>query len=293
MADQPSRLTDYLALIRFDRPIGTLLLLWPTLGALWLASEGLPNIKLLIIFTLGTFLTRSAGCVVNDLADRRIDGAVERTRGRPLVMGTVGGTAAVLLAAGLAFLAFVLVLFTNNLTIFLSFVAVGLACCYPFMKRITHLPQLVLGAAFSWGIPMSFSATRNALPAELWLLFFANLLWTVAYDTEYAMVDRDDDCKIGVKSTAILFGDMDKMMIGALQVFTLLALLLAGQRFELGLLYYCSLLVAAALFGYQHYLIRNRDPQACFKAFLNNNYVGLAVLVGIVSHYAVYGPGSA
>lgn len=284
-----SRLHTYLNLIRFNRPIGTLLLLWPTLTALWIASEGIPSTDLLLIFIVGTFLTRSAGCVVNDLADRHVDGDVSRTRARPLVTGQVSAGEAMALAAALGFLAFVLVLFTNNLTIFLSFVAVALASSYPFMKRITHLPQVVLGAAFSWGIPMSFAAVRNELPVELWLIFTANLLWTVAYDTEYAMVDREDDRKIGVKSTAILFGDMDKMMIGALQVFTLMALVLTGQRFELGGIYFLSLGVAAALFAYQQYLIRERLPDACFKAFLHNNYVGLAVFLGVVLHYGMAG----
>jgi 4-hydroxybenzoate polyprenyltransferase len=284
-----SRLHTYLNLIRFNRPIGTLLLLWPTLTALWIASEGIPSTDLLLIFIVGTFLTRSAGCVVNDLADRHVDGDVSRTRARPLVTGQVSAGEAMALAAALGFLAFVLVLFTNNLTIFLSFVAVALASSYPFMKRITHLPQVVLGAAFSWGIPMSFAAVRNELPVELWLIFTANLLWTVAYDTEYAMVDREDDRKIGVKSTAILFGDMDKMMIGALQVFTLMALVLTGQRFELGGIYFLSLGVAAALFAYQQYLIRERQPDACFKAFLHNNYVGLAVFLGVVLHYGMAG----
>ncbi len=190
-----TRVSAYLQLIRFDRPIGTLLLLWPTLWALWLASAGMPSLKLLLIFSLGTFLMRSAGCAVNDLADRKLDGAVERTRERPLVVGSVSVQEAVALCAGLALAAFVLVLFTNTLTILLSFAGAALAACYPFMKRHTHLPQVVLGAAFSWSIPMAFAAATDTLPATLWLLFIANLLWTVAYDTEYAMVDREDDLK--------------------------------------------------------------------------------------------------
>jgi 4-hydroxybenzoate polyprenyltransferase len=285
IAENASRLTAYLALIRFDRPIGTWLLLWPTLWALWLAAEGWPSLALLFIFTVGTFLMRSAGCAVNDLADRDFDGGVERTRNRPLVTGAVTPVEALALAAGLALTAFVLVLFTNTLTISLSFAAVALAACYPFMKRRTHLPQLVLGAAFSWGIPMAFAATRNSLPAELWLVFIANLLWTVAYDTEYAMVDRKDDLKAGIKSTAILFGEMDRLMVGVLQLFSLLALVLVAQRFALGWFYNLSLLVAAGLFGYQQYLIRERKPEACFRAFRVNNYVGMAVFVGIVAHY--------
>ena len=287
----PSRLRLYLSLIRFDRPIGTLLLLWPTLTALWIASGGVPTSALLFIFVLGTFLTRSAGCVVNDVADRGFDGQVLRTRDRPLVTGAVGRGEALLLAAGLALAAFVLVLFTNYLTILLSLLAAALASTYPLVKRVSHLPQLVLGVAFSWGIPMSFAAARNHLPAELWLLFIANLLWTVAYDTQYAMVDRDDDLKVGIKSTAILFGDLDRAMIGTLQIMSLFALLLAGLRFELGGYFYLALLLAAALFGYQHVLIRERARDGCFRAFLNNHYVGLVLFAGVALHYGFHGSG--
>jgi 4-hydroxybenzoate polyprenyltransferase len=285
MTESSSKFSAYLALIRFHRPIGTWLLLWPTLGALWLASEGVPPWSLLFIFCAGTFLMRSAGCAVNDLADRNLDAAVERTRERPLVVGTLTVMEALIFSAALALVAFVLVLFTNTLTISLSFAAVALAALYPFMKRHTHLPQLVLGAAFSWGIPMAFAATRNSLPAELWLVFIANLLWTVAYDTEYAMVDRKDDLKAGIKSTAILFGDLDKIIIGVLQLFTLLALLLVAQRFDLGWFYHLGLLVAAGVFVRQQWLIREREPLACFQAFILNNYVGMAVFIGIVVHY--------
>ena len=285
MTETASRLSVYLALIRFDRPIGTWLLLWPTLWALWLGSEGLPPWSLLFIFTVGTFLMRSAGCAVNDLIDRNLDGTVARTRQRPLVTGAATPVEALSLSASLALCAFVLVLFTNTLTISLSFAAVALAACYPFMKRQTHLPQLVLGAAFSWGIPMAFAATRNALPAELWLVFIANLLWTVVYDTVYTMVDREDYLKTGIKSTAILFGDLDRIMVGVLQVFTLLALLLVGQRFALGWFFYLAMLVVAALFGHQQLLIRERKPEACFQAFILNNYVGMCVFIGVVMHY--------
>ena len=206
-----------LQLIRFDRPIGTLLLLWPTLWALWLAAGGLPDLKILAIFVAGTFLTRSGGCIVNDLADRHLDGGVARTRYRSLVTGAVTPRAASMLFVVLMLLAFVLVLFTNELTIVLSIVAIALASSYPFMKRYTHLPQLVLGAAFSWGIPMAFAAQLNTLPAALWLVYCGNLLWTIAYDTAYAMVDRADDQEIGIKSSAILFGHFDRRMIGILQ----------------------------------------------------------------------------
>ena len=281
-----SKTRAMLQLIRFDRPIGTLLLLWPTLWALWIAAEGVPDLELLAIFVLGTFLTRSAGCIVNDLADRHVDGAVARTSGRPLVTGAVSEKEALMLFFALMLLAFGLVLLTNTLTIQLSVVAVLLASTYPFMKRYTHLPQVVLGLAFSWGIPMAFSAQLNQLPPALWLLFLGNLWWIVAYDTKYAMVDREDDILAGVKSTAILFGQFDRLAVAILQLLCLLTLYLAGREFALGLYFNLSLIVAAAMFGYQQYLIRDRDRDACFKGFLHNNWVGLAIFVGIVLHYA-------
>lgn len=274
-----------LKLVRFDRPIGTLLLLWPTLGALWIAAEGKPEPRLVVIFCLGTLLMRSAGCIVNDLADRHWDGSVARTRERPLVTGEVSVTQARVLFLLLCLAAFGLVLLTNTLTTLLSVVGLLLAATYPFMKRYTHWPQVVLGAAFSWAIPMAFAAQQNALPSALWLLYIANLLWTMVYDTQYAMVDRDDDIKVGIKSTAVLFGDADRLVLGALQVLCLLAWLLAGQRFELGGAYYLGLLVAGLLFGYHQYLIRERDRAACFRAFRHNNWVGLAIFMGIALHY--------
>jgi 4-hydroxybenzoate polyprenyltransferase len=289
MPQARSKFRASLDLIRFNRPIGTLLLLWPTLWALWLVAEGPPPWHLLAIFTLGTFLMRSAGCVINDLADRDLDGAVARTQARPLVTGVLSTTEAQMIAAGLGLAAFVLVLFTNPLTILLSFGGVALAACYPYMKRHTHLPQLVLGAAFSWGIPMAFAAVSERLPPILWLVYTANLLWTVAYDTQYAMVDRGDDLKVGIKSTAILFGEMDRTMVAMLQLLTLMALLLVGRRFELGPIFYLALLVAAGLFVYQYRLIQQREPAGCFKAFLNNNYVGMVVFTGIVLHYWING----
>jgi len=282
-----SKTRAMLQLIRFDKPIGTLLLLWPTLWALWIAAEGVPDLDLLVIFLLGTFLTRSAGCIVNDLADRHVDGAVARTSGRPLVTGAVSVKEAVALFFTLMLLAFGLVLLTNTLTIQLSIVAVLLASTYPFMKRYTHLPQVVLGLAFSWGIPMAFTAQLNQLPPALWLLFLGNLWWIVAYDTKYAMVDREDDIHAGVKSTAILFGMYDRLAVAILQLLCLLTLYLAGREFSLGLYFKLSLIVAAAMFGYQQYLIRDRDRDACFRAFLHNNWVGLAIFVGIVLHYAI------
>ncbi|MEL6177225.1 4-hydroxybenzoate octaprenyltransferase [Aeromonas dhakensis] len=275
----------YVQLARIDKPIGTLLLLWPTLWALWLAADGLPDLWTLLVFVVGVFLMRSAGCVINDYADRNFDGHVKRTAGRPLPMGKVKPREVLALFAVLALISFALVLTMNPLTIGLSFAALLLAVCYPFMKRYIPIPQLVLGMAFSWSIPMAYAAQANALPAVAWLVFFANLLWTIAYDTEYAMVDRDDDLKLGLKSSAILFGRHDKRIIGALQLLTLLILLLVGQLSELGSSYYWSLLAAAALFVYQQRLIRERAREACFQAFLNNNYVGALIFAGVVINY--------
>ncbi|WP_421186936.1 4-hydroxybenzoate octaprenyltransferase [Aeromonas hydrophila] len=275
----------YVQLARIDKPIGTLLLLWPTLWALWLAADGLPDLWTLLVFVVGVFLMRSAGCVINDYADRNFDGHVKRTAGRPLPMGKVKPREVLALFAVLALISFALVLTMNPLTIGLSFAALLLAVCYPFMKRYIPIPQLVLGMAFSWSIPMAYAAQANALPAVAWLVFLANLLWTIAYDTQYAMVDRDDDLKLGLKSSAILFGRHDKRIIGALQLLTLLFLLLVGQLSELGSSYYWSLLAAAALFIYQQRLIRERQREACFQAFLNNNYVGALIFAGVVINY--------
>ena len=274
-------------LIRWDRPIGTLLLLWPTLWALWIAAEGVPSPKLLIIFGIGTVLMRSAGCIINDLADRNFDGSVTRTRGRPLVTGEVSINEALAFFFVLCLLAFGLVLMTNLLTVLLSVPALVLASSYPLMKRYTHLPQVVLGIAFSWSIPMAFAAQRGELPPALWLLFTGNLLWTVVYDTKYAMVDRRDDLEIGIKSTAILFGESDRSVIAVLQVLCLAALALAGREFGLAWPYFLSLLVAAGLFGYHLYLIRERDEAACFRAFKHNSWVGFAIFLGIAASYAL------
>ncbi|GAB1265618.1 4-hydroxybenzoate octaprenyltransferase [Aurantivibrio infirmus] len=280
-----SKFVAYLQLMRLDKPIGTLLLLWPTLWGLWIASSGKPNIKVLVIFVLGTFFMRAAGCVINDFADRKLDGHVERTRNRPLVTGRVSSVEAICLFALLTAVAFALVLMTNELTIKLSFGAIALAVCYPFMKRHTHLPQVVLGAAFSFGIPMAYAAQTGELPNEIWLIYIANLLWTVAYDTFYAMVDRKDDLKVGIKSTAILFGSNDRLITGLLQAITLLALVMAGVRFELGLYYFLGLGIAGLFFAYQQYLIKFRHPKDCFRAFLNNNWVGLVIFLGLVANF--------
>ncbi|WP_051235247.1 4-hydroxybenzoate octaprenyltransferase [Marinimicrobium agarilyticum] len=285
--DWRNRLSAYWRLTRMNRPIGTLLLLWPTLWALWLAAGGIPDWDLLIIFILGVFVMRSAGCVINDYADRHLDGHVKRTQARPMATGEVSEREALTLFVALCLVAFGLVLLTDRFTVLLSLGAVALAFCYPFMKRYTHLPQVVLGAAFGWAIPMAFSAQRGSLGTDVWLVYTAAILWTVVYDTLYAIVDRDDDLKIGIKSTAVLFGDMDRVMIGVLQALTLYALLMVGGRFELGLWYHLGLAVAAGLFVYHQYLIRYRERAPCFKAFLNNNWVGFAVFVGIVLDLAL------
>lgn len=279
------RLYEYYLLTRLHKPIGILLLLWPTLWALWLAAGGAPDLHILVVFVLGVVLMRSAGCVINDYADRRFDAHVERTRDRPIAAGRVTPREALALFALLCLIAFMLVLTLNRLTIQLAFVAVLLAAAYPFSKRYTHLPQLVLGAAFGWAIPMAFAAVLGEIPKIAWLLFTVNILWSTAYDTFYAMVDRDDDLKIGVKSTAILFGESDRLVVGVLQVLTLGGLLLVGRMAGLGLYYYLGLLVAAGLSLYQQYLARQRDRAGCFQAFLNNNWFGAAVFAGIFLHY--------
>lgn len=281
------RLHQYVLLTRINRPIGALLLLWPTLWALWVAAEGVPKIAVLIVFVLGVFLMRSAGCVINDYADRRVDPHVRRTNDRPIAAGRVAPAEALKLFVVLCLLAFALVLLMNTLTIALSLVAVVLAAVYPFMKRYTYLPQVVLGAAFGWAVPMAFAAQTGSLPQVAWVIFVANVLWATAYDTIYAMVDRDDDLRIGVKSTAILFGDMDRIMIAMLQALVLLALVLVGQERELGLWYYLGLAVAAAFAGYEQYLIRDRGRAHCFQAFLHNNWFGAAVFVGLALDYAL------
>ncbi len=271
----------YWQLMRMDKPIGTLLLLWPTLWALIIAAEGVPSLKVLFVFVLGVIFMRAAGCVINDFADRKVDGHVKRTKLRPLPSGRVTSKEAIGLFLVLAISSFLLVLSMNALTIQLSFVGIFLAFIYPFMKRYTHLPQLFLGLAFSWSIPMAWAAEANEVTMMTWFIFTINALWTIAYDTQYAMVDRDDDLKIGIKSTAILFGRLDKMVIGALQLITLAMLMYVGIWFELGASYYWSLLIAGALFVFQQHLIRHRERDLCFRAFLNNNYVGMIVTIGL------------
>ncbi len=280
-AGQREKALDYLVLTRMDRPIGALLLLWPTWWALWLAAADFPSWKLLLIFTLGVFAMRAAGCAINDYADRKLDPQVARTAGRPLASGRVTPREALLVFAALLAFAFVLVLFTNKLTLQLSFAGAALAAIYPFTKRWTYLPQVVLGAAFGWSVPMAFAAATNTVPPLGWLLFIGNILWSVVYDTEYAMVDRDDDLKAGAKSTAILFGDADLPILGMLMGTFLLAMLFVGQRAALGWPYWLALLAAAGLFGYQLWLIRGRARDACLAAFRHNNWLGLAIWIGI------------
>ena len=275
----------YWQLMRMDRPIGSLLLLWPTIWALILSAQGFPDIKVFIVFVLGVFMMRSAGCVINDFADRKVDGHVKRTSQRPLPSGKVSAKEAVILFLALSIASFLLVLTMNPLTVQLSFAGLVLAFIYPFMKRFTHLPQLFLGLAFSWSIPMAWAAQANELPLIVWFVFAINVVWTVAYDTQYAMVDRDDDLVIGIKSTAILFGRYDKMIIGGLQLLTIAMLIMLGNYYQLGASYYWGLLVAGGLFVYQQHLIRHRERQPCFQAFLNNNYVGMVVAAGLLISY--------
>ena len=286
-ADWRARLPLYWRLIRGDRPVGTLLLLWPTAWALWLAADGLPPWRILLIFLGGVWLTRSAGCVINDYADRWLDPQVARTRARPLATGEVSPREALAVFAAMMGVAFALVLQTNRLTIWLSVAALFLAGSYPFLKRHTYLPQVYLGLAFGWGIPMAFAAIRGEVPPLAWLLFLGNLLWTTGYDTWYAMVDRDDDLRAGAKSTAILFGDADLIAQGVLYAGFLVTMVLLGQRAELGLDYYAGLAVAAGFIGWQFAIARDRHPANCFRAFLANQWVGLSVFVGIALELAV------
>lgn len=277
----------YLQLMRVDKPIGTLLLLWPTYWALWLANSGMPSLINFIVFTLGVVVMRSAGCVINDFADRKIDGSVKRTAQRPLASGTVASGEALNLFLLLITLAFILVLMLSVNTIVLSVGALALAFCYPFMKRYTQLPQVVLGAAFGWAIPMAYMASIDALPLQAWLLFAANVCWTVAYDTMYAMVDRDDDVKIGVKSTAILFGRFDRHIIFILNALFIALVAYIGVINQLNMAFWAGLLIATALLVYQQVLILKRDRDACFKAFLNNHYVGMAIFIGLLLSYPI------
>ena len=279
------RLRDYALLMRLNRPIGIFLLLWPALWALLIAGAGQPAPRIVLVFIAGVILMRSAGCVINDFADREIDRHVSRTRNRPVTAGRVSPLEAKLLFTALCLASFALVLLLNPLTIMLSSVAVLLAGTYPFMKRVTHLPQVYLGAAFGWSVPMAFAAVTNTVPPLAWLMFTATVLWATVYDTMYAMVDRDDDIVLGVKSTAILFGDADRQIIGVLQVMLLVCLAMIGRQAGLGWFYYGSLAMAALLSLYQQGLIRYRERENCFRAFLNNNWFGAVIFVGILLDY--------
>lgn len=270
---------------RMDKPIGTYLLLWPTFWALYIAAEGFPGWHLTLVFALGVFIMRSAGCVINDFADRKVDGKVKRTSQRPLVSGLMTSKEAIALFFALLVIALALVLTLTWYSIALSLVALLLAASYPFMKRFTHFPQVVLGAAFSWGMIMAFAEVQQNIPVTAWLLFFANLLWTIAYDTMYAMVDKDDDLLIGVKSTAIIFGRLDKIIIALLQILVLTLLVKVGQIQQFNMFYYLGLIITAVTFIYQQHLLKERVRDNCFKAFLNNHYGLLIILLAIIVQY--------
>ncbi len=279
------RLKQYALLMRIQKPIGILLLLWPTLWAIWLASAGHPKLKILFIFIMGTVLARSAGCIINDYADKNFDGHVKRTRERPLATRSVSTKEALILFLLLGLSAFATVFFINRLTVMLAILGAMLTMIYPFMKRFTHLPQLGLGFAFSWGVPMAFAAELNQLPWTAWVVFFSAAVWPLIYDTQYAMTDREDDMKIGIKSTAILWGGADIYIIGLLQSVFCLCFVWIGILFHLHSIYFFSLFIASLFFLYQQWLMRDRDPQCCFQAFLNNHWVGMIIFIGIAGSY--------
>jgi 4-hydroxybenzoate polyprenyltransferase len=276
---------EYVRLMRLDRPIGIWLLLWPTLWALWIASRGKPTADIFLIFVFGTVVMRSAGCVINDYADRSFDPRVQRTKNRPLARGSISPIEALLLFTVLAFTALMLALQLNKFTLLYAVAGAFVAVTYPFIKRFLSVPQLYLGVAFGAGIPMAFAAQIEQVPRVAWLMLLANILWVTAYDTMYAMVDREDDLKIGVRSTAILFGDSDRHIIAALQGMALVALYLVGRIIHFGHWYQAGLGAGALFFVYQLWLIRNRDREDCFRAFLNNNYFGMAIFIGILLEY--------
>ncbi len=279
------KIIQYYYLARLDKPVGILLLLWPVLWALWIAAEGSPDFDVLFIFILGVIVMRSAGCIINDLADRNLDRHISRTSERPITSGKVKSLEAIQLTIVLMSCALLLVFNLNSLTFKLSFVAALLAVIYPFMKRITYLPQVFLGLTFAWSIPMAFAAQTNTIPEIAWLIFITTVLWAVVYDTMYAMVDREDDIKTGIKSTAILFDDADRVIIGAIQLMVLFSQLLTGAKLELGRYYYIGIAIASLLSIYQQYLIKDRIPENCFRAFLNHQWYGMAVFVGLYLNY--------
>ncbi len=280
-----SQVRNYSKLMRIDKPIGLWLLLWPTMWALWLAGEGHPDQGLFVVFIFGVFIMRSAGCVLNDYADRKIDPYVERTRTRPIASGAVTPTEALILFAALALIAVGLAVMLNRQAQTLAIIAAALTVIYPFVKRFISIPQFVLGAAFGWAVPMAFAAQTGATPQLAWLLFGVALIWAVIYDTFYAMVDRADDLKVGMKSTAILFGDVDLFVIAGLQALMLLALILVGLLANLGFWYYASVFIAGGLMAYHLWLARDRQPAGCFAAFLHNHHIGLVIFIGILLHY--------
>lgn len=280
-----NQLKNYLQLMRLDKPIGILLLLWPTLWALWLAGEGHPDGGLFIIFVLGVIIMRSAGCVLNDFADRNIDPYVERTRHRPIASGAVAPMEALTLFVALSLIAVGLAAMLNRPAQLLAIIGAGLTIIYPFIKRFLSIPQFVLGAAFGWAVPMVFAAQTGGTEQLAWLVFGTALVWAVIYDTFYAMVDRDDDIKVGVKSTAVLFGDLDLFVIGGLQLLMLVALIFIGDMAELSRWYYASVFVAGLMMAYHQWRARGRHPEACFEIFVNNHYIGLTIFIGIVLHY--------
>jgi len=279
------RILQYALLMRFDKPIGTYLLLWPTLWGLWIAGEGKPSETVTSVFLLGVIIMRASGCIINDFADRNIDIYVKRTENRPIATGRVSTKEAIVLFVLNCFCAFILVLFTNLLTFLLAFGALILAIVYPFTKRYTYMPQAFLGLAFGWAVPMAFAAQTGTVPHVAWLLLIATVIWATIYDTMYAMVDREEDVRIGVKSTAILFGDADRTIIAMLQFTFFMTMVIIGNNLNLGLFFYVGLVAAGLLSLYQLYLIRRRDPEKCLKAFKNNNLFGLAIFFGIVLHY--------
>lgn len=283
-----TRLKFYAILSRLHKPIGVFLLLWPTLWSLWIAAEGIPPISVLVVFIAGVILMRSAGCVLNDIADRNLDGHVKRTRLRPIVTGDVSPLEALGVALVLIACAFMLVLQMNDLTVYLAFGAVFFAGIYPFMKRFTYLPQFFLGIAFSWAIPMGFAAVTETVSLIAWLIFIANILWTVSYDTMYAMVDRDDDLKAGIKSTAILFADADRVIIGIIQCMFLIVILVVANKLELHAIFYGAIGIAGLLCLYQQYLIKDRKREMCMRAFLNNNWLGLIIFLGLALNYSKF-----
>jgi len=284
------RLEEYMRLMRLNRPIGIWLLLWPTLWALWVAGNGHPDPKVLVVFVLGATVMRSAGCIVNDFADRNVDPHVRRTRERPLAARRVTPVEALLLFVGLLGVALWLATYLNPFTLRLACVGAALTVSYPLMKRFFALPQLYLALAFSWGVPMAFAALLGTLPRVAWVMFVATIIWVTIYDTLYAMVDREDDLKIGVNSSAIVFADMDRLIVGALQLTMLVALALMGRSLLFGNAYLAALGVAAVFFIYQQWLIRARDPDACLRAFLNNHYVGMSIFIGILLEYIYRSP---